>query len=63
MKASSPMADSPPRGHLPLPAERRTPNAERTSTQGTPPLQSPPDRTRSCPLPEDGDFREYYRLR
>ncbi len=63
MKATSRLADSTPPGPLPLPAERRTPKAERTSNQGTPPFQSPPDRTRSRPLPEDGDFREYYRLR
>jgi hypothetical protein len=63
MKASSRIANSPPRGQLPLPAEHRTPNAERGSDQGSPSFQTLQDQIRSRPLQEEGDFREYYRLR
>jgi hypothetical protein len=63
MKANRRIANSPPRGQLPLPAEGRRPNAECGSDRGVPPFQALPDQILPRPLQEDGEFREYYRLR
>ncbi len=63
MKASSRNANSPPRGQLPLPAEHRTPNAAQGLDEGDHQLQALNNQPWPRPPQEEGDFREYYRLR
>lgn len=63
MKANSRNANSPPREVLPLPAEPRRPKAAQGSDEGehlARGRQAPP---RPHPPQEEGDCREYYRLR
>ena len=63
MKANSRNANSPPREVLPLPAEPRTPKAERGSDEGEHPVSGRKATAWSRLPREEGDFREYYRLR
>ena len=63
MKASSRTPNRQPRRHLPFPAELRTSNIKKGPNEGTHHLHARKGKTWSLPSREEGDFREYYRLR
>jgi hypothetical protein len=63
MKASSRTPNRQPPRHLPFPAEPQTPNAERGPDEGAQQRRGRRGKACSRLSREDGDFREYYRLR